>query len=519
VSIAKSAERPGAPAHGGRPLVLPLDEHNRRHLENVHPEGYRNPVAKDRYHLVVIGAGPGGLVAAIAAAGLGARVALVERHLMGGDCLNVGCVPSKAVIRAARAWHEAAHAAGEFGGPPISGSGDFAAAMRRMRRLRADLSPVDSVSRYTERGVDMFLGEGRFLDGETIEADGARLKFRRAVVATGARAAIPPLPGLLEADPLTNETLFWLESLPPRLAVIGAGPIGCEMAQAFARFGSRVSVLIRGPQILPREDRDAARLVEESMTRDGVAFLNGAKLRKIERRGEERVVHFERDGRAEILPVDRILVAAGRAPNVEGLGLERAGIAHDERGIRVDDRLRTTNPRVYAIGDVASRFQFTHAADAQARMVIANALFFGRGRASRHVIPWCTYTCPEVAHVGMYEEEARKAGHRVQTITVDLGDVDRAVLDDASEGMVRVHLKEGTDRILGATIVAEHAGDMIGELALAITAGTGLSAIGRTIHPYPTQAEAIRKTADAWNRGRLTPTVRRIFGVFFRIFR
>jgi pyruvate/2-oxoglutarate dehydrogenase complex dihydrolipoamide dehydrogenase (E3) component len=519
MSIATSAERPDRPAPRTGPLLLPLDEHNLRHLESVHPADHRNPIPKDRYHLVVIGAGPGGLVAAIAAAGLGARVALVERHLMGGDCLNVGCVPSKAVIRAARAWHEAAHAARGFGGPPVSGPGDFAAAMRRMRRLRAELSPVDSVHRYTERGVDVFLGEGRFLDGETIGVGEARLKFRRAVVATGARAAIPPLPGLLDADPLTNETLFWLETLPERLAVIGAGPIGCEMAQAFARFGSRVTVLSRGPQILPREDRDAALLVEESMARDGVTFLHGAALSRVERRGEERIVHFERAGRAESLPADQILVAAGRTPNLEGLVLERAGVAHDARGIQVDDRLRTSNPRVYAIGDVASRFQFTHAADAQARMVIANALFFGRGRASRHVIPWCTYTCPEVAHVGMYEDEARKAGHGVQTITVELGEVDRAVLDGASEGMVRVHLKKGSDRILGATIVAEHAGEMIGELALAVTARVGLSAISRTIHPYPTQAEAIRKAADAWNRARLTPVVRRIFELFFRVFR
>ena len=394
--------------------------------------------------------------------------------------------------------------------------------MRRMRRLRADLGPVDSVRRYTEKGVDVFLGEGRFLDGGTIEVGGARLKFRRAVIATGARAALPPLPGLAEAGPLTNENLFWLESLPARLAVIGAGPIGCEMAQAFARFGSRVSVLNRGPQILPREDRDASRLVEESMTRDGVGFLHGVRLLKVEARGSERILHYEREGRLESLTADQVLTAAGRTPNVEGLALERAGIEFDaRRGVTVDDRLRTTNPRVFAIGDVASRYQFTHAADAQARMVIANALFFGRGggRASRHVIPWCTYTSPEIAHVGLTEEEARKAGHRVQTVTVGMAEVDRAVLEGSTDGLVRVHLKQGTDRILGATIVAEHAGDLIGELALAITAGTGLSAIGRTIHPYPTQAEAIRKAADAWNRTRLTPSARRIFGAFFRLFR
>lgn len=506
-------------AGGDHPVLLPLDEHNLRHLASVRPSGYANPAPKERYHLVVIGAGPGGLVTAIAAAGLGAKVALIERHMMGGDCLNVGCVPSKGVLRAARAWNEARRGAAEFGAPPVSGPGDFAAAMRRMRRLRADLSPVDSVARYTERGVDVFLGEGRFLDAATIGVGEARLKFRRAVIATGARAAIPDLPGLKDAEPLTNETIFWLEDLPPRLAIIGAGPIGCELAQAFTRFGSQVTVLMRGDQILPREDRDAARVVEEAMRRDGVSFVHGAKLQRVERREDERVLHFERSGRRESLAADQILVAAGRAPNVESLNLDAAGVRHGRGGVEVDDRLRTTNRMVYAIGDVCSRYQFTHAADAQARLVIANALFFGRGRASSLVMPWCTYTSPEIAHVGMYEADARQAGMEADTVTVPLHDLDRAVLEGATEGFARVHIKKGTDRILGATLVAEHAGDMIGELALAITAKTGLGAIGRTIHPYPTTGEVIRKTADTWRRTKLTPFVRRVFGLFFRIVR
>jgi pyruvate/2-oxoglutarate dehydrogenase complex dihydrolipoamide dehydrogenase (E3) component/uncharacterized membrane protein YdjX (TVP38/TMEM64 family) len=500
-----------------RPILLPLDDHNRRHLASVRPEDHVNPRPRERYHLVVIGAGPGGLVTAIAAAGLGARVALIERHMMGGDCLNVGCVPSKGILRAARAWHEAARGADEFGAPRVAGTGDFAAAMRRMRKLRADLSPVDSVRRYTERGVDVFLGEGRFLDPDTIGVGGARLKFRRAVIATGARAAMPPVPGLKEAEPLTNETVFWLEELPARLAIIGSGPIGCELAQAFARFGSRVTVMNRGDRILPREDRDAARIVEAALARDGVTFAHGTKLLRVERRGEERVIHCERGGRAETIVVDRILVAAGRAPNVERLALEAGGVRFTPRGIDVDDRLRTSNRKVYAIGDVASPYQFTHVADAQARLVIANALFFGRGRASRLVIPWCTYTSPEVAHVGMSEDDAVRAGMAVDTITVPLHDLDRAVLEGATEGFARVHLRKGTDRILGATLVAKHAGDMIGELALAITAGVGLSAIGRTIHPYPTSGEVIRKTADAWRRTKLTPFAKKVFERFFRI--
>jgi pyruvate/2-oxoglutarate dehydrogenase complex dihydrolipoamide dehydrogenase (E3) component len=501
------------------PLIHPLDEHNLRHLSNVHPPHYDNPSPKERYHLVVLGAGTGGLVTAAAGASLGARVALIEKHLMGGDCLNVGCVPSKGIIRAARAWAEVARGAERFGAPPVQGRGDFAAAMRRMRRLRADLSPIDSVQRFNSLGVDVFLGHGRFTAPDTVEIEGARLKFRRAVIATGGRPALPPIEGLKEAAPLTNETIFGLEALPKRLVVIGAGPIGCEMAQTFARFGSRVTLLNRGARILPKEDRDAAAIVEAAMVRDGVDLRLGLKFLSIEHRGGERVVHYERDGRRESVAAEELLVATGRTPNVEGLGLEQAGIEYSPQGVQVDDRLRTTNRSVYAVGDVCSRHQFTHAADAHARLVVANALFFGRGRVSRLVMPWCTYTSPEIAHVGMYEKDARDARYEVDTLTWSLEDLDRAVLDGADVGFVRVHLKKGTDRILGATLVAEHAGDMIGELALAITAGVGLGTIGKTIHPYPTQGEATRKIADAWNRRKLTPLAKRVFNIFFRIFR
>jgi pyruvate/2-oxoglutarate dehydrogenase complex dihydrolipoamide dehydrogenase (E3) component len=505
--------------NAAEPLIRPLDEHNLEHLSNVHPSGYANPEPRDRYHLVVIGAGPGGLVTAAAGAALGARVALIEKHLMGGDCLNVGCVPSKGLIRAARAWHEARTGADLFGAPAVSGPGDFPAAMRRMRRLRSRLGHVDSVERYRRLGVDVFLGEGRFASPDVVEVGGTRLRFRRAVIATGARPALPEVAGLREAGALTNETIFWLEDLPRRFVVIGAGPIGCELAQAFARFGSQVTLLNRGPHLLPREDRDAAGIVEESMRRDGVVFRLGAKLLSAERRGDERLVHFEHSGRKESVAADQILVATGRTPNVETLALDRGGVAHDAKGVTVDDRLRTANRRVYAIGDVCSRYRFTHAADAHARLVVANALFFGRGKASRLVMPWCTYTGPEVAHVGLYEKEAREAGHAVDTITVSLEELDRAVLDEANRGFVRVHLKKGTDRILGATLVAEHAGDMIGELALAITGRVGLGTIGATIHPYPTQGEIIRKAADAWRRTKLTPAVKRIFAAYFRMVR
>lgn len=501
--------------------VEPLDEHNLKLLENVHPSTWVNPEPAGRYHLVAIGGGTAGLVSAAGAAGLGARSALIERHLMGGDCLNVGCVPSKGVIRAARAWHEARTAGERFGAPAVApGShGDFGAVMERMRRLRAGISKHDSAQRFTSLGVDVFLGNGRFVSPEEIEVAGKRLRFRRAVIATGGRAAVPPVPGLAEAGYLTNETLFNLTDLPRRLVVIGGGPIGCEMAQAFARFGSRVTHLVREAHVLPREDADAAAIVQDAMKRDGVCFEFGVSLQEVRRQDGASVVAFERGGQRHEVPADEILVAIGRSPNVEGLGLDEAGVRYGKQGVEVDDHLRTTNPRIYACGDVASRYQFTHTADAQARIVIQNALFFGRSKASSLTIPWCTFTTPEVAHVGMYEKDAREKGIEVDTLTVELSTVDRAILDDADEGFLRVHLEKGKDRILGATLVAEHAGDMIGELCLAITQGIGLGKIAGVIHPYPTQGEVVKKAADQWRRGKLTPGVKRLFERFFKVFR
>jgi len=502
-----------------RPVVEPMDEHNCALVGNVHPHDWKNPTPQSRYHLVAIGAGAGGLVSAAIAAGAGARVALIERHLLGGDCLNVGCVPSKGVISAARAWHGAREAAAVFGGPAVSGDGDFAGAMARMRRLRASISPVDSARRYRELGVDVFFGHARFTGPRTVEVGGASLAFRRAVIATGARAAAPPFPGLDEAGYLTNETIFTLTERPEALAVIGAGPIGCEMAQAFARFGTRVTMLDRAEHILPREDPDAAAIVEHAMAREGVRYLSQVEIRRVERRGDDRVIVYAQGGREASIAASQVLVAVGRAPNVDDLGLDAAGVRHERHGVVVDDRLRTTNPRIFAVGDVCSKHQFTHAADAHARIVVANALFFGRSRESRLVMPWCTYTSPEIAHVGLYEADLRAAGHDVTTITVPLSEVDRAVLDGEDEGFLRVHLRKGSDRILGATLVAAHAGDMIGEVALAITHRIGLRKIASTIHPYPTQGEVFKRAASEYQKSRVTPAVRKALAMFFRVFR
>jgi len=520
-------EIPSAPSAPSVPFpVEPLDEHNRALLANVHPADWVNPRPAARYHLVVVGGGTAGLVSAAGAAGLGARVALVERHLMGGDCLNVGCVPSKGILRAARAWEEARQAASRFGGPAAAGAPSFGAAMERMRRLRAGISPHDSAERFRGLGIDVFLGDARFTAPDAIEVDGQVLRFRRAVIAAGARAAVPPLPGLAEAGFRTNETIFNLTELPRRLAVLGCGPIGCELAQAFARFGSEVTLLGRQAQLLPREDADAAAIVAAALTRDGVRLELGIKATAVLRRGAEKVLQYDHvqgmarqggEGGRRELAVDEILVATGRQPNVEGLGLRAAGVRYTSKGVEVDDRLRTSNPRVFACGDVASKFQFTHVADAQARLVIQNALFFGRARASALTVPWCTYTSPEVAHVGLHERDARGRGLEVDTLTVPLADNDRAVLDGEDEGFLRVHLERGTDKILGATLVAEHAGDMLGELCLAITQGIGLGSIAGVIHPYPTQAEVVKKAADTWRRGKLTPRVKKLFAWWFRV--
>ena len=436
--------------------------------------------------------------------------------MLGGDCLNVGCVPSKGIIRAARVAAEVRNA-GEFGirlaGSPTV---DFGAAMERMRRLRASIATNDSVERLAKLGVDVYFGQARFTGRDTIEVDGHQLKFNAAVLATGARAIILPVPGLAEVNPLTNENLFTLTALPPRLTVIGAGPIGCEMAQTFRRFGSEVSIVSLDPRIMPREDPDAAAVVQRQFELEGIRLYLNAKVKTVERRGQEKVIIFEREGKEESVAGDEMLIGVGRAPNVEGLNLEAAGVAYGKQGVTVDERLRTTNRRVFAAGDICSVYKFTHAADAMARIVLRNALFFGRSRATDLIIPWCTYTEPEVAHVGMYEADAKRAGLPVTTLDVPLADLDRAILDGQTSGFARLHLKTGTDRILGATIVAAHAGEMIGKLVLAMKAGVGAATLSSVIHPYPTQAEVIRKLGDSYMRTRLTPRVKKIMAALLR---
>lgn len=490
----------------------PADAHNAAWNSLVKPADWQNPEPAARYNLVVIGAGTAGLVTAAAAAGLGAKVALVERNRMGGDCLNTGCVPSKTLIRSARAA-AAVREAGRFGvRVPAGVEIDFAAVMERVRSLRAAISPHDSVKRFQELGVDVFLGEGRFTGPGTLEVGGKVLRFRRAVIATGARVAMPGVRGLESVPYLTHETVWSLTEQPRRMAILGGGPIGCELAQAFARLGTQVTVFHSHSGILDKEDADAAAVVRTSLEHDGVRFQLGVRVESASRdaSGSIRLGFKTAAGAVEHAEgFDTLLVATGRRPNVSGLGLEAVGVAFDpRRGVVVNDRLQSTNPDIYAAGDVCLSHQFTHAADFSARIVVQNALFYGRKKAGALLIPRATYTDPEVASVGLTQRNAQETGTAVTAFERPFSEVDRARTDDEGGGFVRILVATGTDRIVGATIVGPHAGDMISEVSVAMQSGIGLGSLASVIHPYPTLAEAIRQCGDRYNRTRLTPRVK-----------
>ena len=392
--------------------------------------------------------------------------------------------------------------------PPAEVRVDFAMAMDRMRRIRARIGRVDSAERLVAEGISLYLGSARFVAHDAVEVDGTRLRFKKALIATGARAMLPDIPGLAQAGYLTNETVFDLTALPPSLLVIGGGPLGCELAQAFARFGTRTVIAHDEPLFLPREERDAAQMVSDALARDGVEIHLNSQAVKVRTEGGRKIVELLNDGEVTTITVDQILTGIGRMPALQGLELEAAGVTYDaQAGIRVDDFLRTRNPRIYAAGDVCLEHRFTHSADASARIVVQNALFLGRKRLSALTVPWCTYTDPEIAHVGIYVKQARERNIPVKTFTVPMHDVDRAITDGEEEGFVKIHVREGSDTILGATIVARHAGEMINGISLAMVAGIGLRTLARVIHTYPTQAEAIKKAADAYTRTRLSPLV------------
>ena len=498
-------------------MTSPIDAFEVERRSNVWPPGWINPEPAGRYHLVVLGAGPAGLVAARGAAGLGARVALIESTAIGGDCLNIGCVPSKALIRTARVYADIRHA-DRFGAcVPGAINPDFAVAMAHMRRLRGRISRSDSISDLAAEGIDVFLGKGRFTSNQIIDVDGARLRFDKAMIATGARPDTLTVPGLAEAGYLTNENVFDLVELPRRLLVIGGGPLGCELAQAFSRFGSQVIIVQNMPLFLPKEERDAAQLLSDSFARDGIEVRLNTTVTAVRVQGKEKIVDLVSDDYHSSVTVDAILTGVGRVPNTEDLDLDQAGVTTTEDGgVRTDDFLRTSSRRIYAAGDVCLQHKFTHTADATARIVVRNALFPGRRRLSALTIPWCTYTDPEIAHVGLYVREANEQDMPVRTFTVPMHQVDRAILDDEQTGFVKLHVAQKSDKILGATIVASHAGEMINEITLAMVAGIGLNTLASVIHAYPTQAEAIRMAANAYQRTRLTPFVSRLMHWWIR---
>jgi pyruvate/2-oxoglutarate dehydrogenase complex dihydrolipoamide dehydrogenase (E3) component len=487
-----------------------MDEHNRRLVDNVHPSDWQNPTPDGKYNLVAIGAGTAGLISAIGTAGLGGKVALIERHLMGGDCLNVGCVPSKALIAPSHLAARMRNAA-ELGLTPSEvPATNFPKVMERLRKIRADISDNDSATRYTEKGVDVFIGEAKFTGRNTVEVGGQTIRFKKAVITTGARAFHPDIPGLEAAGFLTNETIFNLTERPEHLIVIGGGPIGCELAQAFRRLGSRVTIIERA-RFLPREDPEASAMLAASFERDGIEVMLDSLVEKVSFEGAVKKIHIAQNGVAMTVEGDQIMVGVGRAPNVDNLGLEEAGVEYDARkGIAVNDHLRTSNPYIYAAGDCCMMYKFTHAADAAAQIVIQNALFGGRKKLSALNMPWCTYTDPEIAHVGIYEHDAKDRGMETDSYKFSMNENDRALAEGEAEGFVKVLVKRGTDRILGATIVASHAGEMINELSVAMAAGMGLGKIGGVIHPYPTQSEAIKRCAGLYNQTRLTPNVARL---------
>jgi len=460
---------------------------------------WKKPARFER-NMVVIGAGSAGLVAAYIAAAVRAKVTLVERQRMGGDCLNTGCVPSKALIKSARVLHELRRAA-EFGLRVPKAEFDFAEVMERVQRVVRTVEPHDSVERYTKLGVQCIQGEARITSPWTVQIDGGRtLTTRAIIIAAGARPFVPPLPGMERAKVLTSENLWQLRELPRRLVVLGGGPIGCELAQAFARFGSRVTQVEMLPRLLSREDPDVSALVEKQFAAEGIEVRTGHRALRVEA-GPTLVC--EQAGAQVRFEMDALLCALGRVPNTAGYGLEELGIPVTQaRTVETDDYMQTLYPNIYACGDVAGPYQFTHTASHQAWYAAVNALFspFKRFRADYSVIPWATFTDPEVARVGLNEIDARERRIAYELTTYGIDELDRAIADEAARGMVKVLTVPGKDRILGATIVGEHAGELIIEFITAMKHGIGLNKILGTIHIYPTLVEANKYAAGAWKR-------------------
>lgn len=497
--------------------VAPIDcQYNQKLLNNVHPPAWKNPTnPPERYNLVAIGAGAGGLVSVAEASRKGARCAIIEKHLMGGDCLNMGCVPSKALLKCAKVVYNSIIRGKEFGLTVDSYSIDFDAIFKRMRKIRADISPADSAEKFTKLlGVDVFIGKAVFTGKNSMKIGDQEINFAKCIIATGGSPTVPPVPGLDSVRFMTNMTFFNQTTKPKRMAQIGCGPIGAELSQAMSLFGVEVHIFERGSQIMSKEDPDAAQVVKEAMEESGCVFHLGTNMKLIEYASDEpdengdRVIRitFEQNGEEQVVEVDRLMVATGRKPNVEGIGLEEAGVKYSTRsGVEVDDYLQTSNPDIYAVGDCCTRYQFTHVSDKMAKIAHENALLGVKKKFSDCVIPWVTYTHPEVAHVGLYERDCDAQGIAYDKWVAPHKHNDRAICDGETKGFTKILCKKGTDTIIGATVVAEAAGDILMGLTVSMTNGVGLEAIGQTIHPYPTVAMTAGGCGNQLLRSKITP--------------
>ncbi len=472
------------------------------------------------YNVIVIGGGTAGLVTAAGTAGLGGRVALIERNKMGGDCLNFGCVPSKALISSARLI-EKMRRAEEWGLRPVEPTFEFAEVFERMRARRSKIAPNDSEERFQSLGVDVFRGEAKFISDREVAVGDLILRARNIVIATGSRTAIPKIEGIESVPFFTNETIFdYLKTKPESMIVLGGGPIGCELGQTFSRLGVRVTIVQRDGRLLPREDPDVSEFIARRLSNEGVAVITKADAISVTQidSGIEMTIDRGGAGQAKVRG-SILLVSAGRQPTVKTLELDRAGVRTSDRGVEVNDYLQTSNPHIYAAGDVAGPFLFTHMADAQARVVVRNILMplqVLRQKIDYSVVPWCTYVDPEIATVGLTESAAAKKNISCDVIVQKLEDVDRAVLENEDYGFAKVVVQKGTDKILGATLVCENAGELLHEFVLAMKYGIGLGKIAATIHAYPTLSELARKMGDKYNKTRLTPGAKKVFSWLYQ---